>query len=79
MRFNSMVLNNTKFFSITFLFKKETVMLASGWALTKGDWWYKDKPENRNFFSVEKEVNNAKSSFGIYIGRLALRLMKNQI
>lgn len=76
MKVNRILLNNTKFISLTFLFRKKRCMLASGWSLQKGDWWYKDDPKNSKFFSADREIVDNKISYGIYLGRLGLRFMR---
>ena len=78
MKLNKLTLNNTLFHSITFVIRKKKYMLASGWALEKGDWWYSDKPENKKFFDLEKINTKDKISYGIYVGRLGLRFIKEK-
>jgi hypothetical protein len=74
-KFNKMFLNDVQFYSIRFWIKKRRYMLASGWSFKKGDWWYREKPENKKFFSTEKHISDKTINYGIYIGRLGLCLM----
>jgi hypothetical protein len=50
-------------------------MIAAGWSLRKGDWWYRGNPSNRKFFNIEKYIDDDTKSYGIYIGRLGIVYM----
>jgi hypothetical protein len=75
LRFNKRIINNTKFISLTFYRSKHEYILALGWSLIKGDWWYRGSPKNRKFFTIGKDVFDEHTHYGIYIGRLGIVFM----
>ncbi|MFE4571396.1 hypothetical protein [Paenibacillus chitinolyticus] len=50
--------------------------IGFGWSRNKGDWWWKDSPQNVRLFDIRKTMGNEITKYGIYIARLSLVLMK---
>lgn len=75
MKFSKMILQSVQFRSVTFRVRGKKFMLACGWSLIKGDWWYENDPSDAKFFDIRKTSTAKINKYGIYIGRLGLALM----
>lgn len=69
-----MIMNNVQYRSIHLQHKRE-FMIAIGWALNKGDWWYESDPNKARFFSLGRNKEGNITRYGLYIGRLGIVFM----
>lgn len=68
---------NTVFHDIAWKGPERKYMIAVGWALIKGDWWWMDKPGDKPFFWYRRDQGQVLTRWGVYFGRLALTFMRS--